>query len=56
MSAGRRRAPNELRSTVETELIIATIAQTGCTNPVMAAGTPMPLKRKAIARFCFVLR
>lgn len=35
---------------------IATIAHTGYTKPVAAAGIPMPLKRKAIATFCCVFR
>lgn len=33
-----------------------TIAQTGETSPVAAAGTPIPLKLKASTRFCLVFR
>ena len=39
-----------------TDEIIAIIAQTGLTSPVIAAVTPIPLKLNASARFCFVLR
>jgi len=39
-----------------TESAIATIAHTGYTRPVVARGTPMPLKRKASTTFCLVLR
>ena len=35
---------------------IATIAQTGYTSPLAAAGMPRPLKRKARKTFCLVFR
>ena len=43
----RTRPPNEFSSTVETLSAIAIMAQDGWTRPVVASGTPIPLKKKA---------
>src|SRR3990172_1205719 len=45
-------AQNTLASTAVTEVIMATIAQTEETSPVVAAGTPIPLRLNANPRFC----
>lgn len=39
-----------------TKVAMAAIAHPGWIRPVLAAGTPMPLNRKAMARFCLVRR
>lgn len=52
----RRRLAKLLASTAVTEVIMATIAHTGETSPVVAAGIPIPLKLNANTRFCFVFR
>ncbi len=54
--SGKSFPAKESRRTVVTLAAIAIIAQTGWTQPVVASGTPMPLKQNASARFCTVLR
>jgi len=51
-----RRPPKEFSSTALTESAMAIIAQEGWTRPVVASGTPTPLKKNASHRFCTVLR